>query len=142
MFQITSTFLKSISSVNSFWFWCLQLSNNFGGILTSKVSTLKIEQKMKTENKNYTCVQCNLLFDTIEDLKKTFASAWRKEVPQLQPVRILKHQSFYYENTHAGSQWGEALCLQTVQLLLHTSCYPQEPHTNPFRKETFQLQTM
>ena len=62
--------------------------------------------------------------------------------PQLQPVRLLKHQSFSSKKTHAGSQWREAFCLHTVQLLLHTSCPPQAAHANPFRRKTFQLHTM
>ena len=53
--------------------------------------------------------------------QNTHASAWWKEEPQLQPVRILKHQSWSSEKPHAGSQWREAFCLQTVQLLLHNS---------------------
>ena len=49
------------------------------------------------------------------------ASAWGKEISQLQPVQILNHWSFSSEMPHAGSQWRKAFCLQTVQLRLHTS---------------------
>ena len=68
------------------------------------------------------------------------SAAWWKEAPQLQPVWILKQQSFSSENPHAGSQWREAFQLQTVQLLLHNNWYPQDTHANPFRSKAFQLQ--
>ena len=35
--------------------------------------------------------------------QKAHASAWWEEDLQLQPVQLLKHQNFNFENTHAGS---------------------------------------
>ena len=49
------------------------------------------------------------------------ASEWGKEVPPLQPVRLLNHQRWSSENAQDGSQWSEAFCLQTVHLLLLTA---------------------
>ena len=87
-------------------------------------------------------VQSLLQDDQRQRLQHAHASAWWKEVPQLQPVQLLKHPSCQFEKTHAGSQWRETFQLQTVQLSLHNSYHTQETQPDTFRRKAFQLQTV
>ena len=82
------------------------------------------------------------LFQNDQRPQNAHASAWWKEDPQLQPVRLLKYQCYWSENTHKDSQWREAFQLLTVQLLMHNSCQPEEAHVNPFWRKAFRLHTV
>ena len=55
----------------------------------------------------------SLVWSLLQDDKRSqnvYDSAWLKEVPQLQPVRLLNHQCFQTEKTHALVHRGQS-CL-------------------------------
>ena len=87
----------------------------------SNTSWIKITQfKLKL---NWILLPCSVqsLLQGDQRPQNAHASAQWKEVPQLQPVRLLNHQCFEAEKPHAGSQWRETFQLQTMQLFLHNS---------------------